>query len=85
MKVYFADKTNNWILFWNKVLQKKDFINPKKRYILATAENKKSILKRIVGIILGFGPGIFAIGYTIGTGSVNSMIVAESKFGIQLL
>lgn len=52
---------------------------------MATAENKKSILKRIVAIILGFGPGIFAIGYTIGTGSVTSMIVAGSKFGMQLL
>jgi manganese transport protein len=52
---------------------------------LATAENKKSILKRIARIILGFGPGIFAIGYTIGTGSVTSMIVAGSKFGMQLL
>ncbi|MET2986094.1 Nramp family divalent metal transporter [Aureibaculum conchae] len=36
-------------------------------------------------IILGFGPGIFAIGYTIGTGSVTSMIVAGSKFNMQLL
>ena len=52
---------------------------------MATDENKKSILKRIVTIILGFGPGIFAIGYTIGTGSVTSMIVAGSKFGMQLL
>ena len=52
---------------------------------MATAENKKSILKRIAAIILGFGPGIFAIGYTIGTGSVTSMIVAGSKFGMQLL
>ena len=52
---------------------------------MTTAENKKSILKRIVAIILGFGPGIFAIGYTIGTGSVTSMIVAGSKFGMQLL
>jgi Mn2+/Fe2+ NRAMP family transporter len=34
---------------------------------------------------LGFGPGIFAIGYTIGTGSVTSMIVAGSKFNMQLL
>ena len=34
---------------------------------------------------MGFGPGIFAIGYTIGTGSVTSMIVAGSKFGMQLL
>ena len=46
---------------------------------------KKSLLKKIIAIILGFGPGIFAIGYTIGTGSVTSMIVAGSKFGMQLL
>ena len=52
---------------------------------MATAENKKSILKKIAAIILGFGPGIFAIGYTIGTGNVTSMIVAGSKFGMQLL
>jgi Mn2+/Fe2+ NRAMP family transporter len=48
-------------------------------------ENKKSLLKRVIAIILGFGPGIFAIGYTIGTGSVTSMIVAGSKFNMQLL
>ncbi len=46
---------------------------------------KTSFLKKIIAIILGFGPGIFAIGYTIGTGSVTSMIVAGSKFNMQLL
>ena len=46
---------------------------------------KKSFLKKIIAVILGFGPGIFAIGYTIGTGSVTSMIVAGSKFNMQLL
>ncbi len=45
----------------------------------------KSLLKKIIAIVLGFGPGIFAIGYTIGTGSVTSMIVAGSKFNMQLL
>ena len=49
------------------------------------AEQKKSLLKKITAIILGFGPGIFAIGYTIGTGSVTSMIVAGSTYGMQLL
>ncbi|MGY8914959.1 MAG: divalent metal cation transporter, partial [Flavobacteriales bacterium] len=44
-----------------------------------------SVLKRFLAIILGFGPGIFAIGYTIGTGSVTSMIVAGSTYGMQLL
>ena len=36
-------------------------------------------------MVLAFGPGIFAIGYTIGTGSVTSMIVAGSTYGMQLL
>lgn len=52
------------------------------------SENKienRSILKRIIAIVLSFGPGIFAIGYTIGTGSVTSMIVAGSTYGMQLL
>lgn len=44
-----------------------------------------SLLKKILLVILGFGPGIFAIGYTIGTGSVTSMIVAGSTYGMQLL
>ncbi len=52
---------------------------------MSTSENKTSLLKKIVAIVLGFGPGIFAIGYTIGTGSVTSMIVAGSRFNMQLL
>ena len=44
-----------------------------------------SFLKKILALILAFGPGIFAIGYTIGTGSVTSMIVAGSTYGMQLL
>ncbi|MFA5299331.1 MAG: divalent metal cation transporter, partial [Lutibacter sp.] len=45
---------------------------------------KKSLLKKIIALVLSFGPGIFAIGYTIGTGSVTSMIVAGSTYGMQL-
>jgi Mn2+/Fe2+ NRAMP family transporter len=45
----------------------------------------KSLLSKLIAIVLSFGPGIFAIGYTIGTGSVTSMIVAGSSFGMQLL
>lgn len=45
----------------------------------------KSFLQKMVAIVLSFGPGIFAIGYTIGTGSVTAMIVAGSTFGMQLL
>ena len=46
---------------------------------------KKGFLKKIIALILSFGPGIFAIGYTIGTGSVTSMLVAGSTYGMQLL
>lgn len=40
-----------------------------------------TILKKL----LSLGPAFFAIGYTIGTGSVTSMIVAGSMYGMQLL
>jgi len=42
-------------------------------------------MKKIIKFLLSFGPGIFAIGYTIGTGSVTSMIVAGNEFGMDLL
>ena len=35
--------------------------------------------------MLSVGPGIFCIGYTIGTGSVTSMIKSGSQYGMQLL
>lgn len=44
-----------------------------------------NIFSKIMKLMLAIGPGIFAIGYTIGTGSVTSMIVAGSSFGMQLL
>ena len=47
--------------------------------------SNQSFLKRFIALVLSFGPGIFAIGYTIGTGSVTSMIVAGSTYGMQLL
>ncbi|MCG6190836.1 Nramp family divalent metal transporter [Maribellus maritimus] len=40
---------------------------------------------KIWSILLTTGPGIFCIGYTIGTGSVTSMAKAGSEFGMQLL
>nr|WP_320119762.1 Nramp family divalent metal transporter [uncultured Marinifilum sp.] len=52
---------------------------------MSEVKKNKSLLKKIIAIILSFGPGIFAIGYTIGTGSVTSMIVAGSTYGMQLL
>ena len=42
-------------------------------------------MKSLMKFLLSFGPGIFAIGYTIGTGSVTSMIVAGNEFGMDLL
>ena len=36
-------------------------------------------------MMLSIGPGIFCIGYTIGTGSVTAMARAGSEFGMQLL
>ena len=42
-------------------------------------------MKKLIKFLLAFGPGIFAIGYTIGTGSVTSMIVAGNNFGMELL
>ena len=52
---------------------------------MSETKEHKSFLQKLIALVLSFGPGIFAIGYTIGTGSVTSMIVAGSSFGMQLL
>ena len=52
---------------------------------MQNSTDKTSILKKLLSLVLAFGPGIFAIGYTIGTGSVTSMTVAGSTYGMQLL
>lgn len=46
---------------------------------------KVSFIRKIWLILLSIGPGIFCIGYTIGTGSVTSMAKAGSEFSMQLL
>lgn len=48
-------------------------------------QEQTNIFKKIYLLLLAIGPGIFAIGYTIGTGSVTTMIEAGSKYGMQLL
>ncbi len=48
-------------------------------------QEQTSIFKKIYLLLLAIGPGIFAIGYTIGTGSVTAMIEAGSRHGMQLL
>lgn len=52
---------------------------------METPQQSSSLIKKLLAAVLAFGPGIFAIGYTIGTGSVTSMIVAGSTYGMQLL
>lgn len=42
-------------------------------------------MNKLLQYLKGIGPGIFAIGYTIGTGSVTAMVVAGSQYGMQLL
>ncbi|MFC1558122.1 Nramp family divalent metal transporter [candidate division KSB1 bacterium] len=46
--------------------------------------SKKSILSRIGIYLVSVGPGIFLIGYNIGTGSVTSMASAGSRYGMSL-
>ncbi|MEQ9439246.1 MAG: Nramp family divalent metal transporter [Cyclobacteriaceae bacterium] len=48
-------------------------------------QGKPSFIQRIWLFLLSIGPGIFCIGYTVGTGSVTSMAKAGSQFGMQLL
>jgi Mn2+/Fe2+ NRAMP family transporter len=48
-------------------------------------KEQSNFLRKIYMFLLAIGPGIFAIGYTIGTGSVTTMIEAGSKYGMQLL
>jgi len=50
---------------------------------MPSAQN--NLIQKILKVIFAIGPGIFAIGYTIGTGSVTSMLVAGSTYGMQLL
>ncbi|MFC1739435.1 Nramp family divalent metal transporter [Planctomycetota bacterium] len=48
-------------------------------------KKRPSIFKQIWLMLLAVGPGIFCIGYTIGTGSVTSMAKSGSQYGMQLL
>lgn len=45
----------------------------------------KSTIKKIGLFLVSVGPGIFGIGYTIGTGSVTTMSVAGADYGMQLM
>ena len=45
----------------------------------------KGFIRRLMAVLSLIGPGIFAIGYTIGTGSVTSMAKAGADYGLGLL
>ena len=45
----------------------------------------KDMLRKLAAFFATVGPGIFAIGYTIGTGSVTSMAKAGADYGLGLL
>jgi len=47
-------------------------------------ENKDNIFKRLQLFILALGPGLFIIGYNIGTGSVTSMASTGAAYGMML-
>ncbi|WP_372934245.1 Nramp family divalent metal transporter [Mariniphaga sediminis] len=46
---------------------------------------KNNIFSKTWKFLLSIGPGIFCIGFTIGTGSITSMTKAGSMYGMQLL
>ncbi len=50
----------------------------------ATTPNGKHS-NRFIRFMLALGPGIFCVGYTIGTGSVTAMAKSGSQYGMQLL
>lgn len=45
----------------------------------------KDLLKRILRVVALVGPGLFCLGFTIGTGSVTSMVKSGSMYGTGLL
>jgi Mn2+/Fe2+ NRAMP family transporter len=49
------------------------------------AEAKKNIWKPLQLFILSIGPGLFIIGYNIGTGSVTTMAVTGAEYGMALM
>ncbi len=48
-------------------------------------EKSRTFIGKALSILLSVGPGLFCIGYTVGTGSVTSMAKAGSQFGMKLL
>lgn len=47
-------------------------------------EGKKTFLRKIGLLLLSVGPGLFLIGYNIGTGSVTTMAKTGANYGMEL-
>ena len=48
------------------------------------AEQKKSVVKKILIALSAVGPGLFLIGYNIGTGSLTTMAKTGAEYGMSL-
>lgn len=48
------------------------------------SDEKKGLFKKIALILSAVGPGLFLIGYNIGTGSITTMASAGSRYGMTL-
>ena len=55
---------------------------PQRRY--PVNKEKKSLFRRIAILLSAVGPGLFLIGYNIGTGSITTMASAGSRYGMGL-
>jgi len=47
--------------------------------------NESKTNSGLTKFLIGLGPAFMAVGYTVGTGSVTSMVVAGNNFGMKLL
>ncbi|HUU29922.1 MAG TPA: hypothetical protein VM123_19125, partial [archaeon] len=48
------------------------------------SNERAGMLKKIGLMLSAVGPGLFLIGYNIGTGSITTMAAAGSRYGMQL-
>jgi manganese transport protein len=49
-----------------------------------TAVEQISFKKKLVAFLLSIGPGLFLVGYNLGTGSITTMAVAGASYGMSL-
>ncbi len=73
------------ISYLSNLTFRKSTLRDVKTHFYRESQFKTYNLKKLIKALLSFGPGIFAIGYTVGTGSVTAMIVAGNNYGMDLL